>query len=118
MKVLKVLIYLTYIIYLCYLSLKSVNMSEPPFPHFDKVAHFAAHSILSFLFLLNWNKLNLAFIQSLCIGVGIEVAQYFVPSRSFDVLDMLANSLGALFLIGLIKVSPEKLKTIVLGKPL
>lgn len=118
MNVFKKLIYLTYIIYLSYLSLKSVKPSEPPFPHFDKVAHCLAHFILSYLFVLNWKSLKLAFIQSLIFGVAIEVGQTFVPSRSFDVLDMLANTTGALLLIGFMKVLPQNWRSIVLGKPL
>lgn len=116
MNTLKKLIYLTYIIYLSYLSLKRVNVSEPPFPHFDKVAHFIAHSILTFLFLINWNQIKKSFLQSLFIGVGIEIAQYFLPYRSFDLLDMAANCLGSLCLIGLWRVTPEKIRSILLGK--
>jgi VanZ family protein len=118
MNVLKKLIYLTYIIYLSYLSLKSVKVSEPPFPHFDKVAHFIAHSILTFLFLINWNEFKKAFLQSLFIGVAIEIAQYFLPYRSFDLLDMLANCLGSLYIMYVWKITPKKIRSILLGKPL
>lgn len=116
MKLAKKIFYIIYVIYLCYFSLKRVEPSSPPFPHFDKLLHFSAHAILSFLFFINWQNYKWTFIQSIAIGFAIECTQYFLPYRSFDVLDMLANTLGALVMIGIFKVLLKKFRIIGLDR--
>ena len=71
---------------------------EQPFN--DKVAHFLTYFILTFIALLSSNQkhslLSILAIQVL-IGVCMEVAQSFIPGRTPEFLDVLANSLGVLF---------------------
>ena len=44
------------------------------------------------------------FLFGVLCGIGFESLQHFIPNRSFEVMDMVANSLGAcLGLIGYIK---------------
>lgn len=68
----------------------------PEVPNGDKIGHFVSYGILAWLAgNLGWNKWRVWLGASL-MGVAVECTQYFLPWRSFDVLDMLANSSGAL----------------------
>lgn len=72
------------------------NMSELP-QQSDKVAHFACYAILGCLAVLaqksrRWQVL--AVLAMVVMGVAIECIQYFLPWRSFEAMDMLANTVG------------------------
>ena len=45
--------------------------------------------------LLKFNPVIGAVIVSATYGILLEFVQYFIPERSFDIYDMLANALGA-----------------------
>ena len=69
-------------------------------PFFDKCVHFGFFAILIFLwrFLFSSDKKFtwLLLLLALCYGFGVEVIQhYFVSNRSFDLLDVAADMLGA-----------------------
>lgn len=85
------------------------------FLSFDKFAHFFVFAILVFLMLIGFIKqrtypyirfkaYKMAFGISLCYGLFIEVCQSFVPGRSFDVQDILANAIGCILGLGLFYV--------------
>ena len=80
------------------LALIPVPQSEPFFPFFDKAIHFLSFLILIFLFdksfdkPMNINALGILF----CYGVFIELAQSLTSTRSMEILDLLANTLGLL----------------------
>lgn len=71
----------------------------------DKTAHFAAYGLLSALFLralaggalagMTWTRATAAVLLSLLYGVTDELHQRFVPYRSPDVLDVVADAVGA-----------------------
>ena len=94
------------------LSLPSSNFHGPSkwfgdFP-IDKVVHVCLFGSLSFSILVHfetsiYKKLKTvrahAYVLIFCIlyGIGMEYYQkYFVPSRGFDVNDMLADAAGAI----------------------
>ena len=94
------------------LSLPGSNFHEPSnwfgdFP-IDKVVHVCLFGSLSFSILVHfetsvYEKLKTvrahAYVLIFCIlyGIGMEYYQkYFVPSRGFDVNDMLADAAGAI----------------------
>lgn len=68
----------------------------------DKIEHAVAYGVLGFL---TWRALNIAAQkwQQIIITIGIaaiyglsdEIHQLFVPGRSFDLLDLAADTLGA-----------------------
>jgi VanZ family protein len=69
-------------------------------PYFDKYVHFGLFAVLLFLWRFffdgaakfTWILLGLAF----CYGLAVEVIQhYWVANRSFDMLDVAADMLGA-----------------------
>ena len=73
---------------------------QTSFSFSDKVAHFAAFFVLSFLFLLAYRFSNPILTSLLFLslfGLGIEVIQYFLPYRSFNLFDFVADILGVLF---------------------
>lgn len=73
----------------------------------DKLIHVLVYFILSLTFIyslknqnisfkLSENAILFAFIFSTLYGITDELHQYFVPNRSCDFYDVLADSLGAL----------------------
>lgn len=95
-------------------DLPSLSIWEP-----DKVMHVFVYAVLTFLF-FKWLKgfstpvsLNKkAFIAvTVCILYGfiIELIQLILPTRSFDLLDELANMIGCLLsLIGILVFSSKR----------
>ena len=77
-------------------------------PYADKVVHMGLFGSLALSLFIHFEQLsNISFRSTrakalsliLCIlfGIGMEYYQkYFVPSRGFDVIDMLADAIGAL----------------------
>jgi VanZ family protein len=74
--------------------------------HFDKLLHFAAYSVLGALFYRAFfttrfgkSELKTALVSIFAAslyGLSDEIHQAFVPSRTPDIRDVLADSLGAL----------------------
>lgn len=70
----------------------------------DKIAHFILFSILAFALIWGFNKsksfnwqIVVAFIISSVYGIAIEICQqYFTATRQADILDILADSIGAI----------------------
>lgn len=64
----------------------------------DKAEHFIAYALLSFLATRGWSGTRFLFPSFLIIlgfGVLMEGLQWYVPGRSLEGLDMVANGLGA-----------------------
>ncbi|WP_373975378.1 VanZ family protein [Chitinibacter sp. SCUT-21] len=66
----------------------------------DKFQHFFAYAILAFFAFRLKPGLLRVWLFAAGMGVTVELAQSLTSWRSFDVLDMVANGLGAL--IGLL----------------
>ena len=74
----------------------------------DKLVHITLFGSLAFSFLVHFEKTKIHALQSVrakamvllfCVlyGIGMEFYQeYFVPSRGFEVSDMLADAVGAM----------------------
>lgn len=63
----------------------------------DKVGHLLAFATLAFLThrAWPWRPFGLwAVLPLMAYGVGIELVQWFLPTRTFSLLDMLADALG------------------------
>lgn len=80
----------------CTINLQS---NEPPkieIPYLDKIVHFGIYAILGFLLTIEPKITNLkALIICACYGLLIEIIQIFLPWRSFEVADIIADTLGA-----------------------
>jgi VanZ family protein len=73
---------------------------------FDKWLHGLGYAVFAALlayalWATTTRRLAVAVAAATAYGAGIEVVQSFLPFRSFDPLDALANTLGAL-LIGIV----------------
>ncbi len=89
--------YVLYIFIITYFSLTSLE-HKIPVNVWDKASHFTAH-----LFLVMFvRRVHIKFSYLTCVitcfsySFVIECIQYFIPNRQFELLDMLANLLGAI----------------------
>ncbi|MAI06278.1 MAG: hypothetical protein CBC47_03980 [Alphaproteobacteria bacterium TMED87] len=72
---------------------------------FDKIEHFAAYFILTCLIVFGWPRISSLknLTLSTLFGIFIEFSQLLIPSRTAELLDLLANLFGAS--LGLILVN-------------
>jgi len=79
----------------------------PAFPLIDKLLHFSAWTVLGFLFFRAYHSnspffhrkdllLWISFLSAALYGVSDEIHQHIVPSRTADILDILADVAGSL----------------------
>lgn len=77
----------------------------------DKIVHAFMYAVLCLLMIVGYTKqytfrflkfkpILWAIVFSCTYGIILEVIQHFIPDRSFDVMDMIANAAGSL--IGLL----------------
>ncbi|MBR2200596.1 MAG: VanZ family protein [Bacteroidales bacterium] len=73
------------------------EMPKIEIPYMDKIVHFGIFGVLGFLITYEKRRADLLTL-ALCaaFGAAIEVIQSFLPWRSFEWADMLADTLGAL----------------------
>jgi VanZ family protein len=92
-------LWLISIVVVGYLSLSPRVEMPCQFSGADKLAHCLAYAWLgglaSFGFLEVRAALAAAFFM-IPLGVGLEIAQHYVPNREFSVADMIANSTGVI----------------------
>jgi VanZ family protein len=73
-------------------------LPAPEVPYFDKVAHFGAYAVLGacLAFAVHRSTLPLALAVFLGVAYGAsdEIHQMFVPGRSPDVFDWVADAAG------------------------
>ena len=79
----------------------SLTPSPPAldFAQGDKVGHLAAYGVLTFWFCLLYPRAKTKLLYGLAfiaMGVGLEIIQGMTGYRTYDVLDMAANSAGVL----------------------
>ncbi|HEX7455747.1 MAG TPA: VanZ family protein [Gallionella sp.] len=82
-----------------YLSLVRNPPAPLTFENSDKLEHAFAYATLSFwfchIYVTAWSR-ALVIIALVGMGVGLEYVQGWTGYRSFDVMDMLADSVGVL----------------------
>ena len=79
----------------------SLTPSPPPLevPAGDKLGHFAAYGLLMLWFCQLYGAARTRLLYGIAfigMGVGLEVLQGMLGYRIYDVLDMIANSVGVL----------------------
>ena len=77
----------------------------PSFEFSDKILHFFAYAVMGVLFYRAYQTLRikdnlgmltlLSMLSASLYGISDEIHQYFVPLRDADIMDVIANSLGA-----------------------
>ncbi len=100
---LRLCLFLFYLGCIFYLS-HQITLPVPSYPYIDKLYHALAYSGVGFLggFWLTGFLKNMPFKKVLFWGMGIasfygmtdEIHQYFVPGRSVEILDWLADTVG------------------------
>jgi VanZ family protein len=78
----------------------------PSFEFSDKILHFFAYAVMGVLFYRAYQTLRikgdprmlilLSVVSATLYGISDEIHQYYVPFRDAEILDALANFLGAL----------------------
>ena len=76
----------------------SLTPSPPQveFRESDKVGHMLAYGLLMFWFAELYTRRMFFALGFIAMGVGLEFVQGMLGYRTFDVFDMLANTLGVL----------------------
>lgn len=119
--------FIGWMVFVTFSSLYSFKGLKPPsfsIPHADKIVHFTFYfvaGILGVFFLRELTKGNMRFGKALLLmafsmigfGVIIEVIQeVFTLNRMGDVLDVFANSAGAICGVGAVKYLFSKRRTL------
>jgi len=86
-------------IILYYSIIPLIIPGEPSF--MDKVKHFFAYLLLSFLIYGATKNFKIAFFLAVIYGFLMEALQFTVPFRSFSFWDIAVNLLGAGFILPL-----------------
>ena len=101
--------YAFYILIITYFSLTPLE-HKIPVNIWDKASHFTAY-----LFLVMFvRRVHIRFSYLTCVitcfsySFVIECIQYFIPNRQFELLDMLANLLGAILGVVIYYLITEK----------
>jgi VanZ family protein len=99
---LPVIIYCTFI----FIHSSRPGFDTPDVTHIDKVFHFFGYAVCGALFLRAFRTFSirhnlklliiLSMLASGLYGLSDEIHQYFVPCRTADFLDILANLLGSI----------------------
>ncbi len=101
---------LVHAVLIYYLSSRPVLIHGPDIPHFDKLVHIGIFGLLAAL--VAWGlfrafpMLSTRRVLTLTVLVGVfyggldEIHQYFVPHRSSDPLDLVADAVGTLAVVG------------------
>jgi VanZ family protein len=87
-------------------SSSSDSVELPTIPLLDKLLHAAGYSLLGVLFYRayrsrwpgasGWTMANASLLSAAFYGMTDEIHQYFVPGRSADPWDWLADTVGAM----------------------
>ena len=95
-------------------SLSLPQQELPGLPYLDKVLHLIEYSILGFLlyraFINSDNKflvkycVLLTILTAVCYGLSDEYHQLFVPTREFDLYDVLFDGIGASISVFFLKI--------------
>ena len=80
------------------------QVAAPPVVNVDKYAHFLVYGLLATLLCRignGWRGAAWALLAASAYGATDEWHQYFVPGRSCDVFDWVADTTGAALAVGL-----------------
>lgn len=101
------IVLIVYMAFVFWLSIKPVpENAKDLFPYQDKVVHFVLYSLLATIAYLvfqkstvEYKRLTLWFLPVVLVliyGWAIEVCQLYVPTRSFEVNDIIVNCFGGI----------------------
>ena len=117
---LSLLLALAWMALLFYLSHQPSLDAPMLFPGQDKVFHAAVYGVLGLLLLAaqprkaqgySWRQVGISTLIASLYGLSDEIHQYFVPGRSSEVLDWVADTVGALIAVSLLAWLSRKWKS-------
>lgn len=89
--------------------LVSVPKTGVNFPNIDKVIHIAFHFVIAMWFLFAREKNTTVVAISGGYGLAIEIMQSFTRYRSFEMMDVVANTVGLIIALSCYRfISPVK----------
>lgn len=126
----RLLFLVAFLLTYCFLITVMSSIYQPYYMkinHLDKLFHFGVYALLSvilFSFFVYQDKISLlktypvlcAFLFATSFGIMNELLQIFIPYRTFNKLDIIANMLGALSAILTIKFGTSIIKILKLDK--
>jgi len=80
------------------------------FPYMDKVGHIVAYFVVTLL-LSQYTTIRKSVFLAIVLGIALEGAQYFIPTRGVEVLDLVANLAGAVVCWGIVSVRNQLFAT-------
>ena len=117
---LSLLLALAWMALLFYLSHQSALRTATLFSAQDKILHAGAYALLGLLLLTaqprgaqgySWKQVTISVLIASLYGLSDETHQHFVPGRNSDVLDWIADSVGALIAVTLLAWVDRKRKS-------
>ena len=117
---LSLLLALAWMALLFYLSHQPSIETPTLFSGQDKVLHAAVYALLGLLLLAaqprqaqgySWQQVGISALIASLYGLSDEIHQYFVPGRSSEVLDWVADTVGALIAASLLAWLSRKWKS-------
>ncbi len=80
-------------------------------PHADKVFHFLGFGAFSFFLFLGYSKFStlINVTLSFILGLVVEIAQSYIPHRSFEALDLIADVCGSLVAVIFLTIMKKSL---------
>ncbi|MBI1883039.1 MAG: VanZ family protein [Chlamydiae bacterium] len=104
---------LAYCSLIFYLSSRPFPKGLPSFQGMDKGMHFFEYGFLAFLMyrMVSVEKFSLfrtcpvmmSWILTVLYGISDEIHQHFIPTRSMEFLDWVMDTMGALFVLQILK---------------
>ncbi|PWK53457.1 VanZ family protein [Pleionea mediterranea] len=98
------------VIFLLLLTLGPSLVKGGSIKHLDKVFHFIAFAGVTYVLLAAYSKIKTLYVilTLSLLGAAIEIAQYYIPGRSFSLLDLVADVLGVIAAVYLFqKIHPD-----------
>jgi len=117
---LSLLLALAWMALLFYLSHQPALHTPMLFSAQDKVLHAGVYALLGLLLLTaqprpaqgySWKQVSISVLIASLYGLSDEIHQHFVPGRNSDVLDWIADSVGALIAVSLLAWLSRKRKS-------